>query len=188
MNLSQEGAAHTAPKAKCDVRIATEHDLDAIHRIYSQHVLNGFASFEEIPPDVTEIRRRHRAILDLGLPYLAAEIGGEIVGYSYASPYRARSAYRFTIEDSVYVADEYAGRGIGRALLAALIAGCENGPWRQMVAVIGDSGNSASIALHRGLGFRLAGTLHAVGFKRGRWVDTVLMQRALGEGDRSAPA
>lgn len=121
-------------------------------------------------------------MLALGLPYLVAELDTRVVGYCYATTYRSRPAYRNTIEDSVYVADGMQGRGIGMALLAALIARCETGPWRQMVAVIGDSGNAGSIALHERLGFRRMGTLEAVGFKLGRWVDTVLMQRALGAG------
>jgi phosphinothricin acetyltransferase len=130
---------------------------------------------------------RRASVLDLGLPYLAAEAAGQVVGYSYATGYRPRPAYRHTIEDSVYVAERMQGRGIGRALLSALIARCETGPWRQMVAVIGDSGNAGSIALHRQQGFRLVGTFEAVGFKLGRWVDTVLMQRALGPGGAAPP-
>jgi phosphinothricin acetyltransferase len=121
------------------------------------------------------------------LPHLVAESEGRIVGYAYASLYRTRTAYRHTLEDSVYVRDGFAGRGIGRVLLAELIARCERGPWRQMIAVIGDSGNAASIGLHRQLGFREIGTLEAVGFKFGRWVDSVLMQRALGQGSKTLP-
>ena len=126
--------------------------------------------------------------LDSGLPYLAAHLNGQIVGYSYATAYRARPAYRYTIEDSVYILDGLGGKGIGGALLGALIARCERGPWRQMVAVIGDSANAGSIALHRSNGFELMGMLHSVGFKLGRWVDTVLMQRPLGVGSRSRPS
>jgi phosphinothricin acetyltransferase len=169
------------------VRDARDEDLVAVHAIYRHHVLHGLASFEEEPPSVEELRRRHVAVLDQALPYLTAEIGGEIAGYCYAAPYRSRSAYRFTIEDSVYVDHRFAGRGIGTALLAALIARCEAGRWRQMIAVIGDSGNSASIALHRRLGFRAVGTLDAAGFKFGRWVDVVLMQRMLGAGGSAPP-
>jgi phosphinothricin acetyltransferase len=131
---------------------------------------------------------RRAAVLHTGLPYLAACIDGRLVGYAYATAYRPRPAYRYTIEDSVYVAHGLAGRGIGQALLQTLIDRSALGPWRQMLAVIGNSGNTGSIALHRRLGFQSIGTLHAVGFKLGRWVDTVLMQRALGEGDRSAPS
>ena len=126
-------------------------------------------------------------MIEHGLPYLVADIDGAVVGYSYAALYRARSAYRFTIEDSVYVDEGAMGKGVGRALLSAVIARCEAGQWRQMIAVIGDSGNVASIRLHASLGFRLVGTLRAVGFKMGRWADTVLMQRELGAGDRTPP-
>jgi L-amino acid N-acyltransferase YncA len=127
-------------------------------------------------------------VLGRALPYLVAAIDEEVVGYAYASPYRARSAYRFSIENSVYVDHRRHRAGIGRTLLSALIARCEGGGWRQMVAVIGDSANIASIALHERLGFRMVGTLRAVGFKFGRFVDTVLMQRELGAGERTLPA
>src|ERR1700678_680874 len=127
------------------------------------------------------------AVVRAGLPYLAAEADGTVVGYSYATSYRSRSAYRYTIEDSVYVAEGLGGRGIGGALLEALIARCETGPWRQMLAVIGDSKNAGSVALHERMGFRLIGALAAVGFKHGKWVDTILMQRALGQGDSTSP-
>lgn len=169
------------------VRDAQEADMPAIQAIYTHHVLHGLASFEETPPGVEEMLARRQAVLGLGLPYLAAEAGSRIVGYSYASSYRPRPAYRHTVEDSVYVAPGEAGRGIGGALLAALIARCEAGPWRQMLAVIGDSGNAGSVALHRRFGFEPVGTLRSVGFKHGRWVDTVLMQRSLGPGDRTLP-
>ena len=169
------------------VRDATEQDMAAIQAIYAQQVLQGLATFEEVPPTTDVMLARRASVLDLGLPYLAAEVAGQVVGYSYATPYRPRPAYRHTIEDSVYVAESMQGRGVGRALLSALIARCEPGPWRQMVAVIGDSGNAGSIALHRRLGFRLVGTFEAVGFKLGRWVDTVLMQRALGPGGDTLP-
>jgi L-amino acid N-acyltransferase YncA len=171
-----------------EVRDATEADLPAIQAIYAHHVLHGLATFEEVPPPVDEMLARHAAVLKAGLPYLAARIGGRVVGYAYATAYRPRPAYRHTIEDSVYVAHGLGGRGIGRTLLQALIERCERGPWRQMLAVIGNSGNAGSIGLHRSLGFEPVGTLHAVGFKLGRWVDTVLMQRALADGDRSKPS
>jgi phosphinothricin acetyltransferase len=161
------------------VRALGEADLPAVQAIYAHHVLHGLASFEEEPPAVEEMRSRWQKVLGLGLPYLAAELDGAVVGYSYASAYRPRAAYRFTVENSVYVRDGLAGRGVGRALLDALIARCEAGPWRQMLAVIGNRGNEASIALHRRCGFRLVGILESVGHKHGRWVDTVLMQRAL---------
>jgi L-amino acid N-acyltransferase YncA len=170
------------------VRAATEADLVAVQVIYAHHVLTGTSSFEEVPPPVAELAERRRAVLGAGLPYLVAALDRRVVGYCYATPYRTRSAYRFTVEDSVYVAPDRARAGVGRALLAALIALCEQGPWRQMVAVIGDSANTPSIALHRRLGFAPAGTLPSVGFKHGRWVDSVLMQRALGPGAATPPA
>ena len=169
------------------VRNSTDADVPVVQRIYAYHVLHGLASFEEKQPSVAELKRRRDYVIEQGLPYLVADIDGALVGYSYAAPYRARSAYRYTVEDSVYVDKAAMGKGVGRALLSALIARCEAGRWRQMVAVIGDSGNVASIRLHESLGFRLVGTLGAVGFKMGRWVDSVLMQRELGAGDRTLP-
>jgi phosphinothricin acetyltransferase len=167
------------------VRPSTEADLAAITRIYAHHVLHGLASFEEIPPDAAELATRRQDVLRHGLPYLTAEQDGEVAGYCYAAPYRARAAYRFTIEDSVYIDAAHIGHGTGRALLSRLIALCEDGPWRQMIAVIGDRDNHASIRLHRAEGFQMIGTHPAVGFKFGRWVDSVLMQRELGEGART---
>ena len=164
------------------VRDSLDSDVPAIHGIYSPYVRNSFATFEELPPTVDELRNRRDAMRALQMPHLVAELDGVIVGYCYAGPYRLRPAYRFTVENSVYLADGFGARGIGTALMTALISRCEAGPWRQMVAVIGDSANAASIALHRRLGFRHVGTLEAVGFKLGRWVDTVFMQRSLGEG------
>jgi len=161
--------------------------MGVVTSIYAQHVLHGLASFEEVPPSVDEMHARRAGVLQLGLPYLVAEIDGRVVGYSYATAYRSRPAYRYTIEDSVYVADGLNARGIGTALLAELIARCERGPWRQMLAVIGDSGNAGSIALHRRLGFTPAGNLTSVGFKLGRWVDSIFMQRVLGAGDSVDP-
>jgi L-amino acid N-acyltransferase YncA/uncharacterized protein YjiS (DUF1127 family) len=182
---TSEFASNAAPPIL--VRDAQEADMPAIQAIYTHHVLHGLASFEETPPSVEEMLARRQAVLGLGLPYLAAELGGQIVGYSYASSYRPRPAYRHTIEDSVYVAQGQAGRGIGGALLSGLIGRCEAGPWRQMLAVIGDSGNAGSIGLHRRFGFEPVGTLRSAGFKLGRWVDTVLMQRSLGPGDQTLP-
>jgi phosphinothricin acetyltransferase len=161
------------------VRDAAEADLPTIQAIYGHHVLHGLASFEEEPPPVEEIRSRWKKVLELGLPYLVADLDREVVGYSYASSYRPRPAYRFTVENSVYVREGLAGRGVGKALLDALIARCEAGPWRQMLAVIGNRGNEASIALHRRCGFRMIGVLESVGHKHGHCVDTVLMLRAL---------
>jgi L-amino acid N-acyltransferase YncA len=162
------------------IRDSTEADLPAIQRIYAHHVLHGLASFEEEPPAMADLAARRRAVLERGLPYLVAERDGAVAGYSYATPFRPRPAYRFTVENSVYVVDGLHRRGIGRALLAGLITRCAEGPWRQMIAVIGDSGNAASIGLHARLGFRHAGTLTDIGFKLGRRVDVVLMQRGLG--------
>ena len=169
------------------VRPSSPADLPAIQAIYAHHVMHGFGSFEEVPPDVDEIAARRLALVERGLPHLVAEADGRILGYAFAGPYRPRPAYRYTIEDSVYVAPEAVRRGVGRALLAALLEICEAGPWRQMVAVIGDRGNTASVALHAALGFHEAGHLKAVGFKLGRWVDVVIMQRALGTGDDDDP-
>jgi len=176
------------PAATFSIRPAAAVDFDAIQGIYAHHVLHGLASFEETPPDAAELIRRWRAIADAGLPYLcAAKPDGILAGYAYAGPYRPRSAYRFTVEDSVYVAPGAAGRGIGRSLLHQLIEICTGLGKRQMIAVIGDSGNAASIALHRACGFALTGTFQAIGFKHGRWVDSVLMQRALGPGSAAKP-
>ena len=169
------------------VRDSLESDMKAVQRIYARHVRDGLGSFEETPPALAEIKRRRKKVLDLGLPFLAAEIDRKVVGYSCATPFRERSAYRYTVENSVYVDATLTRKGVGRALLSALIRKCEAGRWRQMIAVIGDSDNAASIALHKSLGFRLAGSLRSVGFKHGRWVDSVLMQRALGAGDRTLP-
>jgi L-amino acid N-acyltransferase YncA len=166
------------------IRAASEADMAAVREIYTHHVLHSLATFEETPPTLEEMLARRRASVELGLPYLVAEAGGETVGFAYAAAYRPRPAYRFTIEDSVYVADGLRGHGIGSALLGELIVCCEGGPWRQMLAVVGDSGNAGSIALHRRFGFELMGTLRSVGFKSGRWVDTPILQRPLGPDGR----
>jgi phosphinothricin acetyltransferase len=169
------------------VRDAGDADMASVQAIYGHHVEHGLASFEEVAPTVDEMIARRDAVLSLKLPYLVATIDGRVLGYAYATRYRVRPAYRYTIEDSVYVADDGVGRGIGSALLGGLITRCERGPWRQMIAVIGDSGNAASIRLHRRHGFREVGTFTAAGWKLGRWVDSVLMQRALGTGDTAPP-
>jgi phosphinothricin acetyltransferase len=162
------------------VRASTPEDMDEITRIYAHWVRNTTASFEIEPPGCDEMEHRRTEVLKLGLPYLCAKINGAVAGYAYAHAYRPRQAYRLTLEDSIYVDPEHAGRGCGRALLTALIAECERGPWQQMIAVIGGSDNKASIGLHEQLGFQMVGTLHAAGFKFDRWVDSVLMQRGLG--------
>jgi L-amino acid N-acyltransferase YncA len=170
------------------VREAHDADLDAIQAIYAHHVLHGTATFEELPPDVRELAIRRQAVRGAGLPYLVAQVDDRVVGYAYATLYRPRTAYRYTIEDSIYVAPAMVARGIGRALLSALIEHCERGPWRQMIAVVGGGqANAGSLALHRNLGFEMVGTLKAVGFKLGGWVDTALMQRPLGAGGETLP-
>jgi L-amino acid N-acyltransferase YncA len=169
------------------VRDAHEGDTACIQRIYAHYVLNGLATFEEVPPTLEDMCSRREIIQGAGLPYLVAEVDEHTVGYVCAAVYRPRPAYSHTVEDSVYVAEGFHAKGIGRALLSALIERCEAGDWRQMIAVIGGNDNPGSIALHRHLGFQHVGTLKAVGFKLGEWVDTVLMQRALGRGDRSPP-
>ena len=170
------------------IRAAADADLPAIAELYAHHVLTGTASFEVAAPTVDEMRRRRRDVLSHGLPYFVASLSDTaLAGYAYATEYRSRVAYRHTVEDSVYVDPVCVRRGAGRALLAAVIAACETLGYRQMVAVIGGSDNAASISLHAALGFRHAGVLPAVGRKFDRWIDTVLMQRALGLG-ASTPA
>jgi phosphinothricin acetyltransferase len=169
------------------IRPAGLADIPAITRIYAHAVRNGTATFELEPPDEAEMTRRMTALLDGNFPYLAADSGGAIAGYAYAGLYRTRPAYRFTIEDSIYVDPNVHRRGVGRALLARLIEECETRGFRQMIAVIGDSAQTASIEVHRTAGFRHAGNLQNVGFKFGRWLDTVLMQLDLGPGATTKP-
>jgi L-amino acid N-acyltransferase YncA len=177
-----------AQAAAFEVRPSREADLPGIAAIYAHHVRFGLGSFEEEPPDVAELARRRDEVLARHLPYLVAvDRAAVVLGYAYAAPYRARSAYRFSLEDSIYVAPDATRHGIGLALLGALIERCAALGYRQMVAVIGDSGNAASIGLHERLGFRRVGLLPAIGFKHGGWVDSVLMQRALGPGATTAP-
>jgi phosphinothricin acetyltransferase len=172
------------------VRAAAEADVAAIAEIYGHHVMHGAGTFEETPPSLEEIARRVDAVTALGLPYLVAE-GAEnapgVIGFAYAAPFRPRAAYRFTAEDSVYVAPAAARAGVGSALLGRVIGECEALGLRQMMAVIGDADNAASIGLHRALGFAPAGVCRAVGFKHGRWLDTVWMQRPLNGGDADLP-
>src|ERR1039458_6073176 len=170
------------------IRPAKTSDIPAITRIYAHAVEHGTASFELTPPDEVEIARRMSDLTGKGYPYLAGEIDGALAGYAYAGPYRARPAYRLTVEDSVYIAPATHRRGIGRALLAALIEAAAARDFRQMIAVIGDSTRqAASIGLHEALGFRHVGILQDVGFKHGRWLDSVLMQCALGPGAKTNP-
>ncbi len=170
-----------------EVRDALPSDIPGIAAIYGWHVRTGLGSFETEPPGDAELRDRFEAVRGKGFPYLACEVDGRLAGFAYASLYRTRPAYRFTLEDSIYVHPDFARRGVGRALLEALIGRCEAIGCRNLVAVIGDSANAASIGLHSALGFREAGILRAIGFKHGRWVDSVLMQRALGDGDATIP-
>jgi len=169
------------------VRDFNPDDLAAVTRIYADYVLHGTATFEEVAPQSEEIARRMAKIAAQGLPWLVADAEGAVAGYAYASLFHGRSAYRFTLENSVYVDAAQHRRGVGRALLTELLARCEALGYRQMIAAIGDSGNHSSIGLHWALGFREVGVYRSVGMKFGRWLDVVLMQRSLGEGDRSLP-
>jgi len=169
------------------IRGAERGDVAAMTRIYAHAVTYGTATFEIDPPDEAEMARRRQALVAGRFPYLVAVWAGEVAGYAYAGPYRTRPAYSWSVEDSVYVAPEFYRQGIGRLLLARLIADCEALGFRQMIAVIGDSAQTASIALHASAGFTNIGTLRSVGFKHGRWLDTVLMQRGLGSADAAPP-
>jgi L-amino acid N-acyltransferase YncA len=170
------------------IRHAHLADIPAITAIYADAVRFGTASFELEPPDEAEIQRRYEALRARDYPYLVAELERTIVGYAYAGPYRARPAYRFAVESSVYIAPGLQRRGYGRVLLERLITEAQANGFRQMIAVIGDTANTASIELHRAVGFRMVGMFDNVGYKFGRWLDTVLMQRPLGDGAASPPA
>ena len=170
------------------IRPATEADLPTITEIYDHAVRFGTATFEIDPPDLAEMTRRFRALTDGGFPYFVAEVDGRVIGYAYAGPYRPRPAYRFTVENSVYLQPAIHRRGIGLLLMQRLIPACEARGYRQMIAVIGDSANAGSIGLHTKTGFRMIGTHPSVGLKFGRWLDTVMMQLALGEGATTVPA
>lgn len=175
--------------AGVEIRDVQPEDAQAIASLYAWHVLNGGASFEEAPPTADEMQQRMHTIIRQKLPWLVALCHGEVLGYCYASPYRPRPAYRFTIEGSIYVANGMAGRGIGGSLMAALISRCEQGPWRQMLAIIGDGyNNPGSFQLHKKYGFEVAGELRSVGYKLGAWRDTLIMQRPLNNGDGKLPA
>jgi phosphinothricin acetyltransferase len=169
------------------IRDSRDEDVAAIQSIYAHHVRHGSASFELEPPDAIEMARRRTDVLDNGFPYLVAEVDGQLLGYAYVNFFRTRPAYRFSVENSIYIDEAARGRGLGRRLLEALILRAEAAGARQMIAVIGDSANTASIGLHAACGFRFAGLLQASGWKFGRWVDTVLMQRPLGEGGLADP-
>jgi len=169
------------------IRTIAEGDLPAVQAIYAHHVANSLGTFETEPPDTQEMRARHADIVQAGLPYLVAELDGRVAGYAYANQFRARAAYRSTVEDSIYVAHDAIGLGIGQTLLNELIERCTALGLRQMLAVIGDSQNAASIGAHRACGFSYVGVMTSVGRKFDRWVDVVIMQRSLGTGDTSPP-
>ncbi len=169
------------------VRASTEADVARCAEIYAHHVLHGTASFEIEPPDLSEMTRRRAHVIELGLPHLVAVREGRVLGYAYAGNWRPRPAYKYSVEDSIYIDKDAVGQGIGRALLPVLIEQCTALGKRQMVAVIGDSAQTASIRLHASCGFEMVGTIKSIGFKFGRWLDSVLMQRALGSGDRAPP-
>lgn len=169
------------------VRAATADDAEALAAIYGDAVLHGLGTFEEIPPPAEEMARRLAAVRDKGMPYVVAELDGQVIGYAYASPFRPRTGYRYTAETSIYVAPSAKGRGLGSTLLAPVIAECERLGLRQLMAVVGGSENLASIALHRAFGFEVRGVMTNVGFKFGRWVDIVMMQRSLNGGAGTLP-
>ena len=171
-----------------EIRPTVEADLPAITAIYAHAVVHGTATFELIPPDLAEMTRRFRALVDGGYPHLVATLDGEVAGYAYAGAYRPRPAYRFTVENSIYLDPAFHRRGVGSALLERLVAECEARGFRQMIAVIGDSANAGSIGVHTKGGFKMIGTHPNVGLKFGRWLDTVMMQRDLGEGAKNVPA
>ena len=169
------------------IRALSLPDIPAVQAIYAHHVEHGLATFEEAPPTEDEMAERIEAVEARGLPWLVAEVDGRVKGYAYAAPFRPRTAYRHTVEDSVYVSPEAARLGLGKALLSAVIAECEAMGLRQMIAVIGDSDNAASIGVHRACGFEFKTALDGVGYKFGRWVDVVWMQRSLNGGDSRPP-
>ena len=169
------------------LRTARPEDIDAITGIYAQHVLHGFGTFEEVPPSPDQMAQRMGAILKYGLPYTVAVRDGQILAYAYASPFRLRGAYRYTVEDSIYVAPDAVGAGVGKVLLGSVLDDCTALGLRQVIGVIGDSENAGSIGLHRALGFEMMTTLKGVGYKHGRWVNSVWMQKPLNGGTDSAP-
>jgi L-amino acid N-acyltransferase YncA len=170
-----------------DIRDAREADVPDMQAIYAYHVLHGAGTFEEEPPPVEEMAARFHEVVDRGYVWLVASDATGILGYGYYSPFRERSGYRFTVEDSIYVREDVRGQGVGKALVARLIELATAAGLRQMIAVIGDSENVASIGVHASLGFHMVGTMKSTGIKFGRWVDVVSMQRALGKGDANLP-
>jgi L-amino acid N-acyltransferase YncA len=171
-----------------EIRPATEADLPAITKIYEHAVLHGTATFELIAPDLAEMTRRYKSLIDGGFPYFVGVLDGRVGGYAYAGPYRPRPAYRFTVENSIYLDPAIHRRGVGLVLLRRLIDECEKRGYRQMIAVIGDSANAGSVGVHARCGFQMIGTHPNVGLKFGRWLDTVMMQLPLGEGAKTVPA
>ena len=169
------------------IRPSSDADLDAITRIYTHHVLHGTGTFETTPPTATEMAARRADVLSKGLPWLVVEENGVVLGFAYGNWFKPRPAYRFSVEDSIYLAPEASGKGLGRALLAELLAALERAGVRRVMAVIGDTANLGSIGVHCALGFEPAGSIPACGWKFGRWLDIVFMQRSLGAGDSSAP-
>ncbi|MCX7663555.1 MAG: GNAT family N-acetyltransferase [Tepidimonas fonticaldi] len=169
------------------IRPSHENDLPAIARIYGHHVLHGTGTFETDPPSAADMGARRADVLAKGLPWLVAELQGEVVGFAYGNWFKPRPAYRFSVEDSIYVAHDAVGRGLGRALLAELLAQLETRGIRKVMAVIGDSANAGSIGLHTALGFERVGVVRSCGWKFGRWLDIVLMEKSLGWGDRTPP-
>lgn len=170
------------------IRPSRDDDLPAICALYGHHVLHGTGTFETVPPTEPEMAARRADVLARGLPYLVAEDDGQILGFAYCQWFKPRPAYRFSAEDSIYLHPDACGRGLGCMLLAALADAARQAGLRKLIAVIGDSGNAASIGVHRSQGFEPAGVIHACGWKFGRWLDIVLMEKTLGDGDRSAPA
>lgn len=169
------------------IRPSRDEDLDAIARIYGHHVLHGTGTFETTPPTLAEMAARRADVLGKGLPWLVAEEGGQVLGYAYGNWFKPRPAYRFSVEDSIYMDPAAHRRGLGRALLAELLAALERAGTRKVMAVIGDSANAGSIGVHQALGFEPVGVVQACGWKFGRWLDIVLMQKTLGAGDSTPP-
>lgn len=170
-----------------EIRQATRADVPDIQAIYAHHVLHGTGTFEEAPPSVEEMTARFAKVVDAGHAWLVAADATGVLGYGYYAPFRERSAYRFTVEDSIYVRDDVRGQGVGKALVSQLIERATTSGLRQMIAVIGDSDNVGSIGVHASLGFHMVGTMKSVGIKFGRWIDVVTMQRPLGRGDANLP-
>lgn len=188
MQSSSHDPASRAPQPGLLIRSSTDADLAAIQSIYEIAVLQGTGTFETEVPDTAEMARRRAEVLGRGLPYLVAERDGQVLGYAYANYFRPRMAYRFFVEDSIYLHPQAQGMGLGRLLLAELVSRCEQAGARQMIAVIGDSANQGSIGVHRALGFEPVGVMKSAGWKFDRWLDVVLMQKTLGQGDQCTPA